>query len=221
MKMKQSIIFGLSAGLLSLGLAIGGYFTGARVAERENAPIKSNFPIPVFASASSESDGVVIATGTFGSNIEAMYYLDSQSARLSAAVISRSAPLFQKAFTRNIKADLAEAAKQFNISVPTSPKFLMVTGEGDVRNVGSTSNLSKSFVYVAEINTGVVLVYALPGANERDLLVKDGEIVFWTCARLNDGLQGAALVAPHPTGDAVGEKPADPQLIDSSFFRNR
>ena len=88
MKMKQSIIFGLSAGLLSLGLAIGGYFTGARVAERENAPIKSNFPIPVFASASSESDGVVIATGTFGSNIEAMYYLDSQSARLSAAVIS-------------------------------------------------------------------------------------------------------------------------------------
>ena len=80
---------------------------------------------------------------------------------------------------------------------------------------------SKSFVYVAEINTGVVLVYALPGANERDLLVKDGEIVFWTCARLNDGLQGAALVAPQPTGDAVGEKPADPQLIDSSFFRNR
>ena len=34
------------------------------------------------------SDGVVISTGAFSGNIEAMYYLDSQSCRLSAGVVS-------------------------------------------------------------------------------------------------------------------------------------
>ena len=193
---------------------------GTRVSEQENALSSANLPIPVFASASSESDGVIVATGSFGANIEAMYYLDSQSGRLSAAVISRSAPSFQKLFSRNLKGDLVKTAEQFNVSVPTAPKFLMVTGETDTRNVGSVGNLSQSFVYVAEINTGIVLVYALPGANERDLLVQDGEIAFWTCARLNEGLQNAPLQMQQPA-EGVNGKPADPQLIDSGFFRTR
>lgn len=193
---------------------------GTRVSEQENDFLSANLPIPVFASASSESDGVIVATGTFGANVDALYYLDSQSGRLSAAVVSRSAPSFQKSFSRNLKGDLVKAAEQFNVSVPTSPKFLMVTGEADIRNVGSVGNLSKSFVYVAEINTGVVLVYALPGANERDLLVQDGEILFWTCARLNEGLQSAPVQIQQPAEGANG-KPADPQLIDSGFFRTR
>ncbi len=216
--MKQSILFGLGVAVLSLSLAVGGYLLGTRVSERENALFNSNYPIPVFASASSESDGVIVATGSFGANIEAMYYLDSQSARLSAAVISRSTPSFQKSFSRNLKADLVKAAEQFSIPVPVAPKFLMVTGESDVRNVGAVGNLSKSLVYIAEINTGIVLVYALPGANERDLLVQNGEIVFWTCARLSEGLQSTPLQIQQPTEGAEG-KATDPQLINSGFYR--
>lgn len=218
--MKQTIIFGLGTVLLSLALGVGGYMVGTRVAERENSFLKSNGPIPVFAAASSESDGVIISTGAFGSNVEALYYLDSQSARLSAAVVSRTSPSFQKSFSRNLKSDLAEAAKQFNVSVPVAPKFLLVTGESDVRNVGAVGNLSKSFAYVAEINSGIVLVYALPGSNDRDLLVQDGEILFWTCARLNEGLQNSPSVNPQPIeGSVKGQQ--DSQLIDSGYYRSR
>lgn len=217
--MKQSIIFGMGTALLSLGLAVGGYMSGVRVTEQNNAAVQSNVTIPVSASASSESDGVIIATGSFGSNVEAFYYLDSQTSRLSGAVISRSNPGFQKSFSRNLKNDLVEAAQQFNISVPTSPKYLMVTGECDLKNVGSVSNVSKSLVYIAEINSGVVLVYALPGANERDLLVQDGQILFWTCARLNEGLQSLPLNA-QPM-ESNNNKNSEPQLIDSGFYRTR
>lgn len=219
--MKQAFLFGMGTAVLSLGLAIGGYISGTKVAEHKNV-VNSNFTLPVFASASCESDGVSIATGAFGSNVEAMYYLDSQNARLSAAVISRDAPSFQKSFSRNLKNDLVEAAQQFNVAVPTTPKFLMVTGDSDVRNVGTVGNLSKSLVYIAEINSGIVLVYALPGANERDLLVQDGKIVFWTCARLNEGAQNIPVGAPQPA-DGAGANGAenDPQRINTGFFRTR
>ncbi len=215
--MKHSIVFGLGTAVLSLGLALCGYLAGMRV--NEESATSQQAPTPIFATASSESDGAVIATGSFTSGAEALYYLDSQSCRLSAAVISRSEPLVQKSYTRNLKNDLAEAAQQLQIPTPVSPKFIMTTGEVDVRNVGSLGNLSKSFLYVAEINSGVVFVYALPGANDRDLLVSNGEITLWTFARLNEGLQGSAVAIPQP---AVEKQPdGNPQLIDSGFYRTR
>lgn len=222
--MKQSILFGFGTALLSLGLAVGGYLTGVRVVENSPTSTSASAPLPVFASASSESDGVVVATGAYGSNVEALFYLDSQSGRLSAALVSRETPTFVKTFSRNLKNDLVEASKQLNIPVPTAPKFLMVTGENDVRQVGVRSGLSGSFAYVAEINSGVVLVYALPGSNERDLPVSSGTIDFWTFARLNDGLQSAPTVvvpeqaAPQPTQPAPQN---NSQLIDAGFYRAR
>ncbi|MDO5309668.1 MAG: hypothetical protein Q4G03_09310 [Planctomycetia bacterium] len=214
--MKHSIIFGLGVALLSLGLAGGGYLIGMRESS-EQSYHKASEVLPVFASASSQGDGVVLATGSFSNNVEAMYYLDSQSGRLSAALISRTAPVFQKTYTRNLKNDLVEATQNLQIPMPASPRFLMVTGEADVRNVGAVSNLSRAFVYVAEINSGVVLVYALPGTNDRDLLVTDGEITLWTFARLNDGLQVGSVSAQ----PAVERESSDPRLIDSGFYRTR
>jgi hypothetical protein len=94
----------------------------------------------------------------------------------------------------------------------------MITGEADIRNVGSVANMSRALVYVAEINTGIVFVYALPGTNDRDVPVSSGEIYLWTFARLNDGLQAGTFTLPQP---AETKASADPQLIDSGFFRNR
>ncbi len=213
--MKRSVIFGLGSLIFSVGLAICGFLTGERFS-MSNATL--SLPVPVFATASSESDGVIVSTGAYSANVEAMYYLDSQSCRLSAALVSRSVPEFQKTFTRNLKTDLAEAAEQLRLSVPTSPKFLMITGEADIRNVGSVANMSRALVYVAEINTGIVFVYALPGTNDRDVPVSSGEIYLWTFARLNDGLQAGTFTLPQPTETKAS---ADPQLIDSGFFRNR
>ncbi|MCF0233799.1 MAG: hypothetical protein HUK22_02325 [Thermoguttaceae bacterium] len=215
--MKQSILFGFGAALLSLGLAVGGYLTGRRAVESETAPI----PVPVLATASSESDGVVLATGAYGASVEAMYYLDSQSGRLSGALISRDAPTFQKTFSRNVKNDLVEATKQLGIPLPAAPKFLMVTGDSDVRQVGSRSGYSKSFAYVAEINSGVVLVYALTGSNDRDLAVASGTIEFWTFARLNDGLQSVPTISVPAVEQRQDEPVGAPNLIDADFYRSR
>ena len=213
--MKHSILFGLGTALLSIGLAFGGYLIG--VDNRHNAESTVDFSLlPAYATASSQSDGVVISTGSYNANVEALYYLDSQSCRLTAALISRTDPAVQKSFARNLKNDLAEAARQLQTPNPVSPKFIMTTGEVDVRNVGSVGNLSKAFLYVAEINSGIVFVYALPGVNDRDLLEANGEIMLWTFARLNDGLQGAPLPAT-----TERNQNADPQLIDSGFYRTR
>ena len=41
-------------------------------------------PLGIMATASSESSGAVLSTGYFNNGVEALYYLDSQSGRLSA-----------------------------------------------------------------------------------------------------------------------------------------
>ena len=213
--MKRATITVVSVLICSVVIATCSFLVGKQAS---TSGIVSDQIVPVFATASSESDGVIVSTGSYGANVEAMYYLDSQSCRLSAALVSRTVPEFQKSFTRNLKTDLAEAAEQLHLSFPSNPKFLMVTGEADVRNVGAVANVSRALVYVAEINTGVVFVYALPGANDRDLPVSNGEIYLWTFARLNDGLQASSFNLPQPTETKSG---ADPQLIDSSIFRTK
>jgi hypothetical protein len=122
--------------------------------------------------------------------VEALYYLDSQSGRLSAALMARSDPEFVKTYTRNIKADLLNSLRLFpNVPAPSRLNFIMVSGDSDARNVGAgdTNSLAKSFLYVAETQTGLVLVYALPQEGDRDLPIDKGEIIFLTCARLNPG----------------------------------
>ena len=212
--MKQIIFFVLGTTFLSAGLGVCGYLAGEPTTT--NTPVIHRVPDSVFASASSESDGVVLATGSFNSNVEVLYYLDSQSCRLSAGLVSRSAPVFQKSFSRNLKRDLLEAAEQFNIPVPTTPKFLMVTGQTDIRNVGTVANISQSLAYIAEINTGIVFTYALPNANDRDLTISNGEIILWTYARLNDGLN-AVSASEQPSSPSSPMN--DTQLINSGFYR--
>lgn len=176
---------------LLLGLFVAGVVGASSLAFYAGMWRGKNSPLelpPVWASASCESEGCVIATGTFAGATEALYYLDSQSGRLSAAILSRSVPAFNKMYTRNIKADLVESLNQLKLPIPAVPRFVMVTGENDVRQVGSDmSKITKAFVYIAEANTGVVLVYALPNEGDRDLDIQNGEIYFWTYARLNNG----------------------------------
>lgn len=147
-------------------------------------------PIGISASASCESAGAVVSTGYFNNNVEALYYLDSQSGRLSAALVSRADQEFCKTYVRNVKGDLQESLKSFpGVQMPPRPNFIMVSGDSDARNVGAgeEGNLSKSFIYVAETQTGIVMVYIVPQEGDRDLPVEKGDILFWTCARLNPG----------------------------------
>jgi len=180
-------------------LPIIGWYFGSRPSE----------PIGVAASASCETAGVTLSTGSFNSDTEALFYLDSQGGSLTAGLLSRTDPGFVKTYKRNVKADLQQIVSTLsNASMPRNPSFLMVTGDGDTRKVGAAENnsLSKCFIYVAEINTGIVLVYAIPVEGDRDIAVEWGDLILWSSARLSNGFpnaSAAAVSAPKP-GDQAG-----------------
>lgn len=180
-------VSGLRRWLLSLGtvMLLAGGFAAGHYFTRPAA-----LPIPVSATASCQAYGTVLSTGSYDNNTEILYYLDSQAGQLTAGLLSRNDPGFAKTFKRNIKADLIQAVGALgNVSVPANPTFMMVTGDGDARRIGGgdANHPAKAFVYVAEVNTGIVLVYVIPIEGDRDLEVEWGDMMLWTSARLNVG----------------------------------
>lgn len=171
------------------GLGVAGLLFGAAMLY-QNSRSERSFSTGLLTTASCAANGATISTGSFNGNTEVLYYLDSQSGRLTAGLLSRSDPTFIKTYARNVKADLqASVEKLQNVTMPQNPTFIMVSGDSDIRNIGAgeMNNLAKTFIYVAEINTGIVLVYVLPLVGDRDIAVDWGEITFWTSARLNSG----------------------------------
>ncbi len=185
-KEKQTSSFKFVFGTFAVILMIATAFFLGRISKTWTNPFSEG----VSATASCETAGAVLSTGTFTSGTEALFYLDSQSGRLSAGVLSRSEPSFVKLYTRQIKTDLAKSTAQLKIPMPADPRFIMVSGENDTKKFGAgeMNNLARSFVYIAEINTGIVLVYVLPSQGDRDLEVTGGEIYFWTFLRMNNGM---------------------------------
>lgn len=189
----RPLIIGFSVATLLFGVLVLAFYLGGVNEKRFS---QSTRAIPVWASASCESNGSALSTGYFNDGVEALYYLDSQNARLSAAILSRNEPNFIKTYTRNIRIDLTEAVSKLNLTLPANPQFIMVSGDADIRQFGAgeMNKLSKSILYVAEINSGIVMVYALPNYGDRDLEITEGEIRFWTFARLNSGINGTSTV---------------------------
>ena len=138
---------------------------------------------PLHAVASDRAEGFILATGAADGNCEAVYFLDGISGTLNAGVLSRMGRPFQAFYKANIGSDLTarietlnQAIKQANlaarrgstpptpqIQAPQNPHFLMVTGAADIRpSMGAREKPGLSVVYVAETNTGIVMVYGLP-----------------------------------------------------------
>ncbi|MBR5626221.1 MAG: hypothetical protein IKW74_01210 [Thermoguttaceae bacterium] len=211
--LKQALRIGMLL-VIGCGLIAGGFYFGA------SARTTAEIALPgVSAAASCEMNGCVLSTGYFTNGTEMLHYLDSQSGRLSSALLSRTEQQFIKTFTRLIKPDLADAAQKLNIPVPSNPQFIMVSGETDMRQVGagSMNNLAKAFVYIAEINSGIVLVYAIPSQGDRDLVVSNGDIIFWTFARLNDGTPSDLMDIPGSTDATAPETP----LFNNSGYKRK
>ena len=134
---------GLPTGL-GIGLVIGMLFANA-------------WPnVPIHAVATDRTEGFAIATGYCDESVEAVYFLDFLTGDLSAAVVSKQNGHFNAFYTHNVVADLG-----IN---PASPRrFLLTTGTVDLRRSGGkTTSLSRSLVYVAELQCGKVAAYAIP-----------------------------------------------------------
>ena len=138
-RLGVGMVTGLGAGLV-MGILVAGCWPN----------------VPVHAVATDRTDGFAVATGYCDESVEAIYFLDFLTGDLSAAVVSKQNGRFNAFYTHNVAADLG-------INPAKPPRFLLTTGTVDLRHSGGkTTSLSKSLVYVAELQSGKVGAYAIP-----------------------------------------------------------
>lgn len=141
----------LGVGLLA-GLCLGGYWPH----------------VPLHAVGSDHADTICVATGYVELDAEGIFYLDSMTGMLIGAVPSRRpATPFQCMWQTNVNADLASAlaaGKRPGVQLPKTPRYLLTTGTLEIPSRGAREAFGRSLIYVTETQTGIVLVYALPGA---------------------------------------------------------
>jgi len=175
---------GLALGML-LGLVLGGLWPNT----------------PLHATATDRAENFCIATGLVDDAVEGVFVLNFSTGFLYGAVPSSQTPDFQARFQHNVLADLATSITTVNVRIkqenvdrkkrglparpevqlPQNPKFMMVTGLGDLRRGAARMQPGRCLVYVAEVNTGVLLAYATtwsPGdrASNRPFL---GKFILW------------------------------------------
>jgi hypothetical protein len=140
--LKQKLVW-LAAGIL-IGLFCGGFMTHA----------------PLHAVATDRQDNFAMATVPLNEDQEAVVFLDFLTGDLKATVFNTvrgPQPVVGVIYTKNILADLGVDASK-------NPKFLMVGGRLQLRPQGQMI-YSGSVIYVAEVNSGKVGVYAMPYNN--------------------------------------------------------
>jgi hypothetical protein len=139
LRLGVGLLTGLGIGLV-IGMLFAGYWPN----------------VPIHAVATDRTEGFAIATGYCDESVEAVYFLDFLTGDLSAAVVSKQNGRFNAFYTHNVVADM-----HLNPSRP--PRFLLTTGTVDLRRSGVKNNaLSRSLVYVAELQCGKVAAYAIP-----------------------------------------------------------
>ena len=143
-KIRQNQLIWLAVGLM-VGLLIGSLCPHT----------------PLHATATDRFENFAIATGEVDDGVEAVYVLDFLTGELRAAVLSKQRPVqFNSFYTRNIAADLG-------VMPGSNPRYLMVTGMADIRRGAARMSPSSAVVYVYEITSGQMAVYAVPWNAER------------------------------------------------------
>jgi hypothetical protein len=134
---------------------------------------------PLHAVATDRSENILMATGFVDDQIEAVFFLDSLTGLLRAAVPSlQRASEYQAMWEANVGADMMTAVQAVNaaaarlsgkagtaraaIQPPQTPRFVMTTGLLDLRQGSARMRPSRCVVHVAEANTGIVMTYMLP-----------------------------------------------------------
>jgi len=146
---KQGWIFGI----LGIGIAIGVWMA--------NRPSEEIF---VQAVGVDRSGDYVLTTGFVDEGIEAVFYLDYLTGRLSAGVLSKQTRAFRAMYYADVNANLAEYIAAQGGTPPQKPNYLITTGVNDIMLTGGTNTdqPSLSAVYVLETNTGIVMTYVIP-----------------------------------------------------------
>jgi hypothetical protein len=113
---------------------------------------------PLHASATHGQDSFAIATGEVDVGLEGIFFLDMVTGELTGYVINPNNGKFTTAYKHNVLKDMGELK---------NPRFLMVTGVANLRQGPSNVRLGHSVIYVAEMNSGKFVAYAVPWAPGR------------------------------------------------------
>ena len=113
---------------------------------------------PLHASATHGEESFALATGEVEMGLEAVFFLDMVTGELTGYVINPNTRKFTTRYKHNILKDMGEISK---------PRFLMVTGTADLRQGPRRRADRLSLVYIAEMNSGKFLAYAVPWAPAR------------------------------------------------------
>jgi hypothetical protein len=109
---------------------------------------------PLHAVATSGMDGFQLATGPLDNTIEGVYCLDQLTGLLKGAAMNVNNWQLTSVFETNVMTDL-------KIDPSKSPKFLMVTGAAELRRLPTQFQPGASLVYIWELNSGTLAVYAV------------------------------------------------------------
>jgi hypothetical protein len=128
----------LGCGLV-LGLVVGGFLPHA----------------PLHAVATDRHENFALATGIMDNGIEGVFFLDSLTGNLQGAVINPIRGAIGVTYSRNVQADM-------KVDLSKSPKFMMVTGQMEVRGPGGAGQYAQTVIYIAEATSGMIACYAMP-----------------------------------------------------------
>ncbi len=159
----------LSVAMLSFGLAAGTlatvWLTGAKVPNSDDATLSQLAealdlpPAAIHATATHGVDNFAVATGMLDNETEAIYFLDFLTAELKGASISRQSNQFTAFYKRKILGDFEKIGDGEPLK---NPRFLLVTGLGQLQQQGSRTRMGRALIYVVEVTSGKVVAYGAP-----------------------------------------------------------
>ena len=81
----------------------------------------------------------------------------------------------------NVAVNMEAARRQLGIQTPSEPRYVMTTGMIDAKQASGQVRAGKSLVYVADVNSGVILVYMVPWSPNMYESHKQyqGQLVLW------------------------------------------
>ena len=145
---------------------------------------------PLHAVSTDRAQNIVITTGLVDQNVEAVFYLDSLTGLLRGGVSAWGSKLTtQASWGANVAADMTAARERLGIKHPSEPRYVMVTGLIDLRAQSGQIKAGKSLVYVAEVNSGLLLAYMIPWSTNLHESNKpyQGQLVLWNAMPMVTG----------------------------------
>jgi len=112
--------------------------------------------VPVGATATQGQETVIMATGELEPGTEGVFVLDVVTGKFKGEVINRTS----RRFFAHYKYD--NVLKDLEAETVKNPKFLMVTGLCGTVQGARGFKIGSSIIYIAEVNSGNVVAYALP-----------------------------------------------------------